>query len=261
MDLRLIARVFAYLPAALFVILAALSSYFPHLLDGFSQQYVLALLGLALISVGFRLESRYMEEAMRIERLDATIERLAGVQAQFLERVSRPISPSSLAAGFRQQAAAGRRVGKLRIFAISSQQILSFFRSEDFLVDTCQLLVRAFDRNDAAHAEFQNQILLAVKDWKRLAVDGKIKTLSIRSYDFFPTEYQVIFDDKAMLSGLYDSAPSDYSEVLVRHPFHVDGFSADGRSMIHAYSHRFDNLFEQCGTHHGANRYDEYCHP
>lgn len=63
-----------------------------------------------------------------------------------------------------------------------------------------------------------------------------------------------------MLSGLYDSNPDDYSDVAVRQPFRVDGSAPDGRLLIQGYSERFDNLFERCATHHGPDRYKEYCH-
>lgn len=260
-QLKLLELIFAYLPAGLFVLLAALSSYFPTLLDALSQQYVLVLIGLALLSVGFRLESMFRAQVTRMDELESTTKRLAEVQERFLEHSRSAVAPSTLADGFRNQAAAGRRIGVVRVFAISSQQVLSFFKAEGLEAGTCYLLVRAFGPHASDHAEFKNQIMLAVRDWRRLAVEGKIKQLKIGSYDFFPTEYQVIFDDVRMLTGLYDSDPSDYSEVRVRQPFRVEGSSADGRAMIQAYSERFDNLFEQCRSHHGHSPYEEYQHP
>jgi len=134
-------------------------------------------------------------------------------------------------------------------------------RFEDFTIDKCILLLRGFKDGDAEHAEFESQIILAVRDWQRLAKDGKISQLLIRSYDFLPTEYQVIFDDRAMLLGSYESDPTDYSEVKVRQPFYIDGANMDGRSMINDYRERFDALFAVCECNHGANHYEKYCYP
>ncbi len=254
-------RIVTYLPPLAFIIFAPLASMFPTLLASLSWQYVLALIGLALLGVGFHLDSRYTEAISDLSQLRFKITELEHTQATYLDRTRRPVFQSSLATGFSLQAAAGSRVGVLRVFAISSQQILSFLRFEDFTIGQCSLLLRGFTEDDLSHKEFESQIMLAVRDWNRLARDGKIASLTIRSYDFLPTEYQVLFDDRAMLLGMYESDPSDYSEVRVRQPFYVDGANVDGRAMIKEYQDRFDRLFEMCETCHGTNRYKKYCYP
>ena len=250
-------RLFAYLPPLVFVILVPLANFFPGLLNALGVQYLLALLGLAMVGVGLHLESCFATETSRVGDLEDSIKLLTGTQNIFLDRAARPIAPSGFTEGFKRQVSVGNRINTLRIFAISSQQILSFMRYEDFRIDNCHLLLRGFDSADTSHAEFAAQIRLVVRDWHRMHSEGRVANLTIRSYDFHPTEYQVIFDDRGMLSGLYDSDPSDYSEVSVRSPFYIDGSTADGRALITEYRQRFDNLFDICAVHHGKGCYDD----
>jgi hypothetical protein len=249
-------RIITYLPPLTFVIFATLSGFFPALLDALSVQYVLALVGLTLLGVGAHLEAQYSTTTTNLKELQKDVHSLKSTQEAYIDRTLKPICPSSLAAGFQQQAIAGSRIGTLRVFAISSQQILTFMRFEGFKVEHCMLLLRAFPERDVAHRDFRNQILLAVRDWRALAKDGRIEKLTIRSYDFLPTEYQVIFDNRAMLLGLYESEPTDYSEVRVRQPFYVDGGTSDGRALVEEYRTRFDKLFDACLNSHGPNPYE-----
>jgi hypothetical protein len=230
------------------------------MLNKLGTQYLLALLGLAMFGIGLHLEMRFTQEAQRVDGLQNSIQLLVKTQIDFLDRTGRPIVLSGFGEGFRRQALVGSRIGTLRVFAISSQQILSFMRFENFQVDKCMLLLRGFGTEDSTHSEFANQIILAARDWHRMAAEGKINNLIIRSYDFHPTEYQVIFDDRGMLTGLYDSDPTDYSEVKVRSPLYVDGSTGDGRTVIGEYQQRFDQLFQVCALHHGKNSYDQYCY-
>jgi hypothetical protein len=254
-------RIVAYLPALAFVLLIPLANFFPNALNALGLQYLFALLGLAMVGIGVQIENRSNRASETMDRLRDSVQKLVDTQTEYLERTRRPVVPSSFAEGFKQQMSLGSRIAKLRVFAISSQQILSFMQFERMQVGECKLLLRAFDPKDQNHKEFSNQIALVVRDWNRLASDGKIGHLQIRSYDFLPTEYQVIFDDQTMLAGLYHSEPSDYSEVRVQPPFLVDGSTTDGKAVIDVYRDRFDRLFDKCATAHGPNVYESFNFP
>ena len=122
-------------------------------------------------------------------------------------------------------------------------------------IERCQLLVRAVDSQDKNKRAYANQIRLVVQDWRALEADGRIGSLEVLSYDFLSTEYQVIFDDALLISGLYDSAPANYSEVGVRQVSVFDAMNASGQLMIREYVDRFDRLFEVCRESHGPNLY------
>lgn len=261
MTEKKISFVVAYGPLVLFIGLTALTNFFPSLLDGVSINLLLALSGLCLLGIGFYLQERFRELESKYDATSTSVAGLEITQQAFIQASKRSIMPCSLATGFAKKALAGRRVGLLRIYAVSSQQILSFFSAENISAETVHLIIRGFDPNDAAHQQFSNQIHLVAKDWERLARKASIKSLIIRSYDHFPTEYQVIFDETVALVGLYESSPADYSEVAVRDPVYVDGSTPDGSALVRSYVERFDNLFEQCRNHHGINQYDRYCVP
>jgi hypothetical protein len=188
--------------------------------------------------------------------LQTKVEVLENAQAEFVRTLRPVIGCYPLAEAFHVAGMKlGKRIEELRVFAISSQQILSFVKHQEFTINRCTLLVRAFSPRDKQHADFQGQIKLVVSDWRRLQQAGVIGELHIRSYDFLPTEYECIFDDSLLVLGLYESDPDDYSEVKVLPPTVVDGSSPAGRQMIELYRTRFDKLFETCAGHHGANPY------
>ena len=76
----------------------------------------------------------------------------------------------------------------LRIYAISSVQILSLVKSHAFKIERCSILLRAFAPDDPVDSDFLSQIKLAVTDWRALERERRIGKLIVRTYDFQPTE-------------------------------------------------------------------------
>jgi hypothetical protein len=258
---RTIGVTVAYGPLGLFIILTALTNFFPTILDGVSINMLLALSGLCLLGVGFFLQERFRDLEVKHSAVEMALTSLRTTQQSLIDVSRRSFSPTSLADGFRRKASAGLRTRVVRIYAISSQQLLSFFSAENFEADEVRILVRGIKVLGEENNEFGSQIRLVMQDWNRLARAGKIASLKIRCYDFLPTEYQIIFDHDSMISGLYDSNPADYSGVIVRDPVYVDGATSDGRAMLGNYVERFDNLFRKCESGHGPNLFDEICVP
>lgn len=255
MNSKIVARMVAYVPAVLFVVVVPLADYFPSILDGVKINHLMTLVVLSTLGIGIHLEARFSEELGGIVGLRKELATLRQEQKERLDHIGRSVVSTTFSEAFERQALLKNHVETLRVFAISSAQIVSFMNIRKLTVEKCYLLLRGFDEHDTIHREFNAQIQLAIRDWQRLTKEGKIHSLEIRSYDFLPTEYQVIFDSDSMISGLYDSDPTDYSEVKVREPVLVDGSTIDGRTLIAKYIARFDILFQQCDGNHGPNRY------
>lgn len=94
--------------------------------------------------------------------------------------------------------------------------------------------------------QFANQIELVVEDWRALERRGRIKSFELAFHEFQPTEYQVVFDGRSLVTGLYDWEPEDYSGVGVRKVMVFDSGSDSGKAVIDEYTERFDHLFETC---------------
>jgi hypothetical protein len=209
-----------------------------------------AILAGSVVFLVWHLEVALERTKGSLSKLDMRVAELEATQARFIEATN-SLSQGRLGRVFGEVASRSPRVGFLRVYAISSQQILSFVKFHDFSIEKCHVLIRGFEEEDTAHADFLGQIRLVVADWQRLRAAGRIGELEIRYYDFLPTEYECIFDRESLVLGLYDSDPADYSEVSVRDPILIKGSSDGGRVVISEFVARFDNLFETCKTHHG----------
>jgi hypothetical protein len=255
-TLKWIEQVSTYLPLIGTAVVLILSTFVEGVLKSIPIAILLAIMATSFVLTAVHLETNLQELRKEVSDMKNKVSGLEATQASYLDALIPETRVMTLAEGFRVGIDKIQRVGHLRIFAISSQQILSFLRFHAFQVERCSILLRSFPEDDAGHADFASQIRLVVKDWYNMKRDGRIANLRIRSYDFFPTEYECIFDSTLMMLGLYDSDPRDYSEVRVRGITLFDGATEPGRNVIREYIERFDTLFEICAQHHGPNVYD-----
>jgi len=253
--LVIIERVTAFGPVFVTAVILLLQTFFPTVLEDLPLTATIAILAGSVIFLVWHVETTLIKSNKLLTDMRLRIEMLESTQKAFINSTT-SLSQCRLGEAFATIATATPRIGHLRIYAISSQQILSFLKFNDITVEKCQILIRAFEPEDKIHLDFLNQIRLVVADWRHLHKSGRIAELEIRYYDFFPTEYECIFDREHLILGLYDSDPEDYSEVRVRDPILICGTSDAGRITISEFVDRFDKLFEVCATHHGVNTID-----
>lgn len=201
--------------------------------------------------MAWRLELKSCDMTESNNSLQERIGQLESTQDTFIKS-NLVLSKMSLSKAIADSIATREEISHLRIYAISSQQILSFINSHPTRIKQCDLLIRGIPEGEL-NSLFRSQIITVISDWKRLQRQGKVDRLTIRLYDFFPTEYHCIIDQDFLILGLYDSTPDDYSGVGVRNPVLVTSISHQGTSLIEEYLMRFDNLFAVCETHHGDN--------
>ncbi len=254
--LVLLERISTYLPLVGTVLILLISTFYSDILKAVPLSLLLAIMSISFILTAVHLETQLHGNSDALRDFSGRMQSLEGAQREYLKIALPPIRTGSLAEGFEVASLRFPRIEHLRVFAISSQQILGFMRFHPFEIANCSLLLRGFTEGDQEHRDFRKQIELVVRDWRVLQRDGRIKNLTVRSYDFFPTEYECIFDDGFMLLGLYDSDPSDYSEVRVRKASIIDGSTFPAESIIAEYIDRFDKLFGLCQDHHGPDSYN-----
>ena len=250
--LSAIGRITAYGPLAITIVILVVQTFIPTAIEALPIQATAAILAGSVVFLAWHLETTLLSSTRALRGADERIGELEETQKAFIEATT-SISQAKLGTTFAEVCKTVSRIGFLRVYAISSQQILSFLKFHDLSVDKCHVLLRGFDPKDVNHRDFLNQIRLVVADWQRLNREGRITELEIRHYDFHPTEYECIFDRDYLILGLYDSDPDDYSEVSVRDPVLIRGTSDAGRLTISEFSERFDRLFEICAKHHGPN--------
>jgi hypothetical protein len=257
-----IERVSTYLPLIGTAVLLLISTFAEGVLKSVPIAILLAIMATSFVLTAVHLESNLAgakdelsQTRHDVQDLGQRIDRLESTQADYLRSAQPDLRVMELGDGFRVMSERNPRIGHLRIYAISSQQILSFLRFYPFHVEKCSVLLRGFPDDDAQHRDFASQIKLAVRDWRAMVPAGRIDDLSIRSYDFFPTEYECIFDGGSLLLGLYDSDPDDYSEVRVRGVTLIEASTPAGQQVVNQYIERFDNLFATCASAHGPDYY------
>lgn len=250
-----IQRVIAYGPLVVTVAILILQTFLPSTLSSLPLSATVAILAGSVIFLVWHVETALINSNQSLEGQRSSIDQLKSTQAAFILSTT-SLSQVRLGSAFATISAVTPRIGFLRIFAISSQQILSLVNFHNITIEKCHILIRAFDADDVSHKDFLNQIRLVVADWRRLQKNGRITELKIRHYGFFPTEYECIFDKEHLILGLYEPDPDDYSEVKVRDPMLVRATSDAGRVMISEFAERFDQLFEICADHYGPNTID-----
>lgn len=249
-------RIGVYLPLAGTALILLAATFDSNIFHAVPLSLLLAIMTTSFILTVVYLETQLRENSERTLRLHQVISSLEKTQKEYLQATAPALQIASLGQAFQVASLTINHISHLRVYAISSQQVLGFIRFHSFYVDRCSLLIRGFAEDDYKHSDFRKQIELVVKDWRALVREGRIRTLSIRSYDFLPTEYECIFDERCLFLGLFESAPEDYSEVRVRNVAIIENSTPAGRQMINEYIDRYDNFFRICQNHHGPNRYD-----
>jgi len=190
----------------------------------------------------------YFESAVRRQeqefgRLSAVVERMEAGQQKIAEQVVPNFRQVSLSKAFQIAAGTVPRVGHLRVYAVTSQQIISFLQHSGISAERCSLLIR---KPVAGLPLMNSQLEATILDWKALEAQGLIGSLEIRRYDFPPLEYEVMFDSSFLISGLYHPSTAESYGVRVRSPIVVHARSSSGAEMISEHIERFDSLFESC---------------
>jgi hypothetical protein len=244
-----LARLAAYLPLAGTALILILQDFVHGFLSSFTLGPAVASMAVSIILLIWYFETALRREERSLDRLSAEVSRLAGEQQKIAGTAAPNLQHVSMNEAFQIAAGLVPSVKHLRVYAVTSQQIISFLQHSGITAERCSLLIR---KPTAALPLMASQLDAAVAEWKALAGRGLVGSLEIRRYDFPPLEYEVIFDSAFMILGLYDPGAAKSSVAApsygtyVRKPFAVDSRSPAGAEMISEYSDRFDCLFEWC---------------
>jgi hypothetical protein len=146
-------------------------------------------------------------------RLSAEVSRVAGGQQKITEQAAPNFQHLSMGDAFQEAAGAVPRVTHLKVYAVTSQQVVSFLQHSGITAERCSLLIR---KPEAGLPLQASQLDAVIAEWKALVGQGLIGSLDIRRYDFPPLEYQVVFDSAFMILGLYDPSTAQYHPGAAR---------------------------------------------
>jgi hypothetical protein len=210
-------------------------------------------MALSFILVAVHLERALYGLQRDVHGLSSNVGQLEVTHRAYLEATAPVLQMGTLADAFMEATGARKHIEHLRVYAASSQQVFSFVSNSTLRVDRCSLLIRGFP---AKHdSTFARQVRGLAEEWRKLADSGRIGVLEILAYDYFPTDYEILIDSEALIFGLFDYDPGEFSNVKLRTANLIEDSSAASRDLIVEFRDRFDKLFETCRTAHGPNPY------
>jgi hypothetical protein len=202
----------------------------------------------ALLAFVLRLVNRTSDLANRVS-LNTSI------QERFIAAASRTTTQASLGEAFHM---AGQVLGyseKIRIFAITSKFISQHMQPREFSAKELRLLVSAA----GPHADrlLDTEVLLSVVyTWVGRVRSGAIETLLVRQFDFYPTEWFAIFDDRLMIIGSYVYDKEAIGKTRTMPVAYVINADEDGRRLIESKIESFDSIFSAAATDFGEGKYE-----
>lgn len=236
-------RLVAYLPLLGTALILVLQDFFKSFLPDFTLGPAVAAMATSIILLIWYFERALRRQEQSLDRLSAAVSRLADEQQKISEQAVPNFRQVSLGEAFQMAAGFVPRVRHLRVYAVTSQQIISFLQHSGITAERCSVLIR---KPTAGLPLMKSQLDAVVQDWKVLADQGLVGSLEIRRYDFPPLEYEAIFDSAFLILGLYHPSAAESYGVRVRMPIAIHSQSASGSEMIREYIARFDCLFESC---------------
>lgn len=238
-------RLAVYIPLAGTAIILVIQNFFQGFLKDLSLNVAIAAISAAIILLIWYLEARVNTLRLSFDKLSGQVEHLAEQQPLLLREGSSNFQIVTLSEAFRVAASHTPQVQHLRIYSITSAQMVSFLEHSGIIVDRCSLLI---SKATSGRPLMEGQIEAALQGWRALVENGKIISLEVRRYDFFPTEYEAIFDSAFLVIGLFDPSPAQTSGARVRKPITVHANSQAGASVVSEFVERFDVMFQICGT-------------
>lgn len=148
-------------------------------------------------------------------------------------------------------------IRELRIIASTSRTILPLIRTQNPFVDKCQIFLQRIDvdptsPNIAKLSKVRSVIDDHATMWRQLQAQGphreppRIRSVSVHFLPaVIPTGYELIFDEKLMIVGLF--VPSHLASNAVEpleQPWIVDSSTEAGRLLIDRHRKQFDRLAE-----------------
>jgi hypothetical protein len=236
-------RLVVYLPLVGTAFILIIQDFFQGFLSSISLNIAVAGMAIAIILLVWHLETRIAKLTDSVDHLATQVNHMAKQQPLLLREASSNFQITSLGDAFRAASSVTPKVQHLRIYSITSAQMVSFLQHSGILVDRCSLLI---SKSTRGRPLMESQIEAAIQGWRALVENGSIALIEIRRYDFFPTEYEAIFDATFLILGLFHPSANETSGARVRDPMTIHAQSSSGAKIVSEFTDRFDRLFESC---------------
>jgi hypothetical protein len=239
--------------AAILLLLTSLSDVVPRLESVLPASRVglyVCVAFLAFFPFVLRLTDRVGQLSQIVLANTATQERFIGTVGQSTSRVS-------LGHAFRIAEDVVGHCHTIRVFAFTSKYISQHMQSREFSTEQLRLLIGDTDPNvdELLDSEVRLSVLYT---WAGRVRVGAIKHLVVHQYDFYPSEWFVIFDDRLMIMSTYVYDEHQIGRARTSLSAFVVRAGDEGSKLIEAKSETFDALYEASernlggGSHEGV---------
>jgi hypothetical protein len=237
--------------AAVLLLLTSFADDIPSIQKLFPPNKVgvyVCLMFVALVAFVLRLSDRVrsLENLMR-----------SGVDSQqeFIAAAKHPISLVPLAQAFRQAESSVGESEIVRVYAYSSRFISQHMQPRDFTVRKLHLLTSGAGPTTDSMLDMEIQLSI-LYTWAGRVRTGDINSLDLRQYDFYPTEWFVIFDTKLMITSSYVYDVHSVGKVGTPPEAFVVLPHGEGASLIQSKIESFDLLFAAAHSDFGPGKYE-----
>lgn len=177
------------------------------------------------------------------------------IQERFISAASRTTSEAPLGEAFHSVGELLGRCEKIRVFAITSKFISQHMQPREFSVEELQLLVSG--ASGGTDTLLDTEVLLSVLyTWAGRVKAGAISSLAVRQFNFYPTEWFAIFDDRLMITGYYIYDQEAIGKTRTSPVAYVTRNDEDGRKLIASKAEVFDALFAGANADFGDGKYE-----
>jgi hypothetical protein len=174
--------------------------------------------------------------------------RLTAVLTQIEEDLKDHVLETSLADAMKSAGEIKKHWESIRILATSTGQIQPLFESSGMTARNVSIIMRKIEDAELSLSPgliaFKQSIDHNIVLWRDLEKKKQIGKLVVYQYPFFPLEYNVIFEDKFLISGLLYPEFGRFSEVNVQNPTIIRNNTRSGTREVGKYIARFDQFFE-----------------
>jgi hypothetical protein len=246
-------KIFEWLPfvgALLLLLLTTFADLIPHLdsvLPASRVGLYVTIAFAALFGFVIKLQDKVSDLAQSIDR---------STEAQLLVRDASalPIQRMTLVGAFEVAATSVSGTKEIRVFANTSRLISQQIQLP-FATTEMKLLVAGPDpgRDPSLYSEIRASVLYT---WVARVRSQVISELAVRQYDFYPTEWFVIFDDRLMIYGAYRYDDHAIGRVAVSEAAFVVKNVNEGSRFIESRSDAFDRLFAAAESSFGAGEFE-----
>jgi hypothetical protein len=239
-----------FLIAAILLTLSSLADEIPQLQNILPTSRVglyVCVAFLALLAFVLRLTDR-VADLSRLVRSNSEM------QANFISAATETTTRVFLDQAFRLAEDVVSHCDRIRVYAITSKFVSQLMQMRFSAVEINLLVAAAGDNVDPL---LDSEVHLSVLyTWVGRVRASAVGRLIVRQYDFYPTEWYVIFDERLMVTSSYVFDQHEIGNARTTDMAYIVRADDEGKQLIESKIESFDALFHAAETHFGEGKHE-----